>query len=64
MPTNSEMPASVSAHTQLRNASGLRVGLARDVRKIEPPSRWMRLTSAMVSGLLTNLPSVRCLNPS
>ena len=34
-----------------RGSSGSLVGLAREMPRIEPPRKWMRLTSSMVSGI-------------
>ena len=59
------MPSSCSVLTHVRRCSGLRVGLAREVRRIAPPSELMNLTSDILRGMTCSaLPSMRWLNPS
>ena len=42
-------PRACRASATRRGPSGDPVGLAREVRKMEPPSKWMRETSSMAS---------------
>ena len=54
-----------SEMTVFSRCSGFFVGLAREIPMCDPPRKWMRLTSSMVSGrTLSTLPCMIHSNPS
>jgi len=60
-----DTPRRLSVSATMRRASGVRAGLDRDVRRIEPPSKWMRETSAISSSRTCwTSPSISHLKPS
>ena len=65
MVTRRVMPSSSRVATVRCRSAALRVGLAREVRRMAPPCTWTRDTSAMRSGVTRSVrPCMRCEKPS
>ena len=58
-------PSRCKDSTTATMSSSFLVGFAREVPRMDPPEKWMRLTSPSLSGLMSSsLPFIRRSNPS
>ncbi|OPZ31251.1 MAG: hypothetical protein BWY99_02899 [Synergistetes bacterium ADurb.BinA166] len=64
MVTRCVTPSSMSVSTTFRSDSSLFVGLNREIRRMLPPSEWIRLTASMVRGITFFSPFPRLEKPS
>ena len=65
MVTSMPTPRRLSVSRHFASSSGLFVGFAREMPSVEPPRKWMRPVSAMVSGVTRDVsPSMSHRKPS